>query len=71
MAEKSTSDAINTLDHVARELHQLAAQQAEGLGIPDEPLQGAVRDSLVRLLASPLVASVCVNRSVLPLAVAG
>ena len=63
MAEKASSDAINTLDHLGRALHKLAADHAQGLGIPDEFLQGGVRDMVVRLLASPLLDSVCATRS--------
>ena len=63
MAEKAASDAINTLDHVGRTLHKLAADHAQGLGIPDEFLQGGVRDVAVRLLASPILVSVCATRS--------
>lgn len=62
VADKASADAVNTLDHIARELHQLAALHAEGLGIPDEPFQGGVRDTVVRLLASPLVTHVCASR---------
>ena len=40
VVELATNDAVNTLDHIARALHDLAAQHARGMGIADESLQG-------------------------------
>jgi type II secretory pathway pseudopilin PulG len=62
LAQAASADAVNTLDHLARSLHALAAAHAQGLGVPDEPMLGAVRDVLVRLVCNPLVRRVCSTR---------
>ena len=70
VVELATNDAVNTLDHIARALHDLAAQHARGMGIADESLQGGVRDVVARVVVSPLVRTVCSVRYGIGLAAA-
>ena len=60
----SKQDAVNTLDHVLREVHSLANAHASasGVGIGDDGFSGGVQDVLVRTFSSPLLRHVCSTR---------